>query len=57
MKDHPRNRIIGSVPFIDGFDRDVYEDAQGWQYVIDCAGEHVYGRWLHPADELTVEDE
>jgi hypothetical protein len=44
-------RIIGRVPFTDGFDRDVYEDADGRQYVQDDDGGKVYGTWLPPADE------
>jgi hypothetical protein len=49
-------RIIGRCPFTDGFYRDVYEDAEGRQYVWDLDGERVYGQWLPPADEPAVTD-
>ena len=41
---------IGSTHFTDGIERDVFEDAGGWQFVKDH-GELVAGQWLPPADE------
>jgi hypothetical protein len=43
--------IIGRVLFVDGVTRDVYEDAEGRQWVAGYAGERVYGVWLKPADD------
>jgi hypothetical protein len=40
---HLWGRRIGRVPFTDGIDRDVYEDAEGRQYVRDGDGGKVYG--------------
>jgi hypothetical protein len=36
----------------DGVWRAVYQDPRGRQYVIDTAGEPVYGVWFIPVDEL-----
>jgi hypothetical protein len=46
--------VVGHVPFADGVTRDVYEDADGRQWVVGYDGERVYGVWLMPADEPTV---
>ena len=40
--------------FTDGIERDVYEDANGRQYVVGYDGESVYGVWLPPADEPVI---
>jgi hypothetical protein len=48
--------IIGRVPFTDGSDRDVYEDADCRQYVQDDDGGKVYRTWLPPAYESDVVD-
>ena len=48
------SRVVGSVPFVDGVTRDVYEDADGRQRVAGYEGERVYGVWLPPADEPGV---
>jgi hypothetical protein len=49
-------RAAGRVPFTDGTERDVYEDADGRQWVVGDHGEPVYGVWVVPADEpLLVE--
>jgi hypothetical protein len=37
-----RGRIIGHIPFTDGFDRDVYEDAEGQLYVLEPDSEKCY---------------
>jgi hypothetical protein len=51
----PNNsRVVGRVPFVDGATRDVYEDADGRQWVAGYGGERVYGAWLMPADEPVV---
>ena len=42
------------MPFVDGVTRDVYEDADGRQWVAGYGGERVYGVWLVPADEPVV---
>jgi hypothetical protein len=39
---------------VDGVTRDVYEDADGRQWVIGYDGERVYGVWQLPADEPVV---
>jgi hypothetical protein len=44
-------RVIGRRRFTDGLERDVYEDDDGRQYVLDGDGEKVCGVWLWPADE------
>jgi hypothetical protein len=48
------DRVIGRRLFTDGIERDVYEDAQGRQYVFGPDGERVYGQWLWPSDESRV---
>ena len=48
------NRVTGRRLFTGGGERDVYEDAEGRQYVLDGNGERVYGQWLWPADEPMV---
>jgi hypothetical protein len=47
-------RLIGHVPVVDGAVRDVYEDADGRQWVAGYDGEKVYGVWALPADEPVV---
>jgi hypothetical protein len=54
MSDANDLRIIGRVPFTDGVVRDVYEDADGRQWVVGHDGEKVYGVWLLPADEPVI---
>jgi hypothetical protein len=44
-------RILGRVPFTDRSERDVYEDAEGRQYVHGDSGRKVFGQWLSPGDE------
>ena len=48
------SRVVGRVPFADGVTRDVYEKADGRQWVAGYGGERVYGVWLPPADEPVV---
>jgi hypothetical protein len=48
------DRLIGRRLFTDGLERDVYEDAQGRQYIFDGDGVRVYRQWLYPADEPHV---
>ena len=47
-------RVIGRRRFTDGLERDVYEDAEGRQYVLDPNGAKVYGVRLWPADAPAV---
>jgi hypothetical protein len=47
------DRVSGRRVFTDGLERDVYEDAEGRQYVFDYDRVRVYGQWLWPADEPT----
>ena len=54
MHDNSDRRAVGRVPFVDGAARDVYEDADGRQWVAGHDGERVYGVWLMPADEPVV---
>jgi hypothetical protein len=46
--------VVGRVPFADGVIRDVYEAADGRQWLAGYDGERVYGVWLPPADEPVV---
>jgi hypothetical protein len=46
----PKPRKIGSTRFTDGIERDVFEDAEGRQFVEDD-GELVAGQWLPSTDE------
>ena len=48
------DRVAGCREFTDGIERDVYEDAEGRQYVFDPDGERVNGQWLAPAEEPAV---
>ena len=48
------SRAVGRVPFVDGVLRDVYEDADGRQWVTGYEGERVYGVWLPPVDDPVV---
>jgi hypothetical protein len=48
------DRVIGRRPFTDGLERDLYEDAEGRQYVLNGDGPKVYDQWLWPADEPHV---
>ena len=47
-------RDIGSTQFTDGIERDVFEDAEGRQYVHGDDGVKVYGTWVVPADEPVI---
>ena len=44
---------IGSTRFTDGIERDVFEDAEGRQFVEDDS-ELVAGQWLPPADKPSI---
>jgi hypothetical protein len=48
------SRAIGRAPFADGVTREVYEDADGRQWVAGYEGERVYGVWVMPPDEPVV---
>jgi hypothetical protein len=39
---------------VDGIERDVYEDADGRQWVTGYDDERVHGAWLAPADEPVI---
>ena len=39
-------RIVGKRNFTDGIEREVYEDADGRQWVVGYDGEPVAGQWL-----------
>jgi hypothetical protein len=51
MNDTDEPRVVGRVPFTDGVTRDVYEDADGRQWVTGYDGERVFGVWVAPADD------
>ena len=53
LTDTTDSRVIGRVSFVDGATRDVYEDADGRQWVTRCDGERVYGVWLVPPESAT----
>jgi hypothetical protein len=44
---------VGKVRFADGAERDVFEDAEGQQFVEDD-GEMVAGQWLPPTYEPAI---
>jgi hypothetical protein len=47
--------IVGRRLFTDGVTRDVFEDADGRQYIVhEDTGERIYGQLLWPADEPVV---
>jgi hypothetical protein len=54
VKNATEGRIVGRVLFVDGVVRDVYEDADGRQWVLGYVGERVYGVWLKPADKPEI---
>jgi hypothetical protein len=64
-KARPAPPPVGRVRGPDGAERDVYEDADGRQYVLGAQGEKVYGLWLltapprppAPPDEPAAKDE
>jgi hypothetical protein len=51
MTDATDPRAVGRVPFTGGTERDVYEDADGRQWIVGNDGERVCGVWVMPADE------
>jgi hypothetical protein len=53
MRGDTGTRAVGRVPLTDGTERDIYEHADGRQYVLD-GGERVYGVWLAPPDEPVI---
>jgi hypothetical protein len=57
MTDGSKPRPVGRVPFVDGVAREVYEDADGRQWVVGYEGERVYGVLLVPPDEPMVVEE
>ena len=44
---------LGSTRFTDGIERDLFEDAEGRQFVEDD-GKLVAGQWPPPANELAI---
>jgi hypothetical protein len=50
----PDPPIVGRCRFTDGSEREVFEDDEGRQNVLDEAGERLYGQWLPPADEPNI---
>jgi len=48
MSDATYPRAIGSLPFVDGVTRDVFEDACARQFVLDDDGDPQYGVWIYP---------
>jgi hypothetical protein len=48
-------RIVGRVPFADGCEREVDENDEGRQYVLDDDAAKVYAVWRLPANEPVVE--
>jgi hypothetical protein len=47
-------RKIGHQVLSDGVAREVFEESDGRQYVLDDADARVYGQWLPPADEPNI---
>jgi hypothetical protein len=54
MSNPTDTRVVGRVLFMDGVTRDVYEDADGRQWVTGYDEERVYGVWVAPPDEPVV---
>jgi hypothetical protein len=46
--------IIGRCRFTDGSVGEVFEDAEGRQYVLDDESNLFAGQWLPPADEPSI---
>jgi hypothetical protein len=44
MNQQRDNSVVGSVPFVDGVTRDVYEDGDGQQWVVGYKGGKVGGQ-------------
>jgi hypothetical protein len=57
MTDATDPRAVGRVPFTDGAEREVHEDADGRQWVVGYDGEPVFGVWLPPAEEPVIQEE
>jgi hypothetical protein len=51
MRNAIEGRVVGRVPFMDGVNRDGYEDPEGRQWVIGYCGERVYVVWLKPSEQ------
>jgi hypothetical protein len=45
--------IIARVRFLDGSEREVFEQLDGRQYVLDDDGEPAHGIWFIPSDSGT----
>ena len=43
--------LIGYRDFVYGKRRPVYLDEDGNQFVLNDAGQEVFGQWLHPEDD------
>jgi hypothetical protein len=48
--------LIGKARFVDGSRRDVFQQPDGRQYVLDDAGELVHGVWIIPEEETVWPD-
>ncbi len=48
--------VVATVAFVDGIQREVYEEVSGHQYVLDDDGVRVYGIWLLSPEELVAPD-
>jgi hypothetical protein len=51
MTEATDSRAVGRVPCTDGAEREVYDDAEGRQWVVGHDGERVSGVWVMPAGE------
>jgi hypothetical protein len=52
-----RGQPIARVPFTDGVDRDVFEDADGRQFVADDNEAKLFGYWVLIDDPAIVDGE
>ncbi len=43
--------IIGCIQFTDGCKRDIYQTSDCRQYVVDDAGDQVFGVWIMERDD------
>ncbi len=50
-----KRRPIAEIPFTDGTHREVYQEPDGRQYVLD-GREKVYGVWVLPDEPTEVVD-
>jgi hypothetical protein len=53
-----RLQPVARIPFTDGVERDVFQDKNDGQFVVDDGGDQVYGYWvvMDDPDEPVIVD-